>query len=275
MAECTPEQIEYYIQFLHPEKLLATFPGTISEAFPALYELDGASYERIKDKFAANVRAAADELLGDADFAARVDRLPFTSGATVVGLGDSITDDLQSWLELLRALVEARRGQSAVTFVNAGISGDTTSQMITRFLGVVELQPEWIICMPGTNDARTHGRQPSKSLVTAEETERNLQALRNFAATQTSAKWTWMTPVASIEEKIATHWLLGTFQMNWPAQNVAAVVEAVRRQSDPVVDLYEVFGAPPNPALLMDDGLHPSLEGQKTIVRALVTKLTS
>ena len=42
----------------------------------------------------------------------------------------------------------------------------------------------------------------------------------------------------------------------------------------PVVDLQRVFGNPANPKLLMDDGLHPNIEGQRAIVKALVERLT-
>jgi lysophospholipase L1-like esterase len=48
----------------------------------------------------------------------------------------------------------------------------------------------------------------------------------------------------------------------------------IHRQPDPVVDLQDAFGTPPPPELLLPDGLHPSLAGQKTIVRALVETLS-
>ena len=171
--------------------------------------------------------SAASELLADADFAARVDRLPFAANSTVVGLGDSITDDLQSWLEILRHLLDLRRPADAIQAVNAGISGETTSQMVSRFLGVVARQPAWIICMAGTNDARTHGTSPIKTLISIDETERNLAALRNFAATQTAARWLWLTPAAVIEEQIAADPFLSSLQAMWRNDNLAAVAAAV------------------------------------------------
>jgi lysophospholipase L1-like esterase len=44
-------------------------------------------------------------------------------------------------------------------------------------------------------------------------------------------------------------------------------------QPDPVVDLHTLFGLPPSPAWLLDDGLHPALDGQKAILRALVERI--
>lgn len=97
-------------------------------------------YEQIRAGFAVRAREAARELLENFDFRERVDRLPFEAGATVVGLGDSITDDLQSWFEILRHLVEERCPREDIRFVNAGISGDNTSDIIGRFLPDVAQQ---------------------------------------------------------------------------------------------------------------------------------------
>ena len=45
------------------------------------------------------------------------------------------------------------------------------------------------------------------------------------------------------------------------------------RRPEPVVPLAPMFGEPPSASLLSVDGLHPSLTGQREIVRALVTRL--
>ena len=52
--------------------------------------------------------------------------------------------------------------------------------------------------------------------------------------------------------------------------DVAQVAKHVRGLGDPVIDLFSALGAPPAPELLMDDGLHLSLEGQKRIAREVV-----
>lgn len=275
MDELTPEQLEYVIQFRHPEKMLVGMAGINERNVAALFDIDVAAYQRIKGQFGARAYRAAADLLADPEFATRVDRLPFEPGQTVVGLGDSITDDYQSWIEILRHLLAIRRPKDEINVVNAGISGDTTSQMISRFLDVVLQGPDWIVCMAGTNDARRHGLSPTKILVSAEETEKNLAMLRNFAATQTSAQWVWMTPATVIPDLIAAHWFLGPFQMMWLNEDLSAIAEAMRRQTEPVLDLQAVFGVPADPKLLLSDGLHPSLAGQKAIVQALVETLSS
>jgi len=271
MTELSLDQRSYLIQFQHPEKSL---PGLDETAVAPLFGVDIATYQSIRATFAECAHNAAAALLGDPALADRVDRLPFRSGATVVGLGDSITDDHQSWLEILRHLLSLRRPQDSINVVNAGISGDTTSQIISRFLEVVQQQPDWIICMAGTNDARTHGQSPTKTLVSVEETAKNLAMLRNFAATQTAARWVWMTPTPVIEAQIATDWFLAPFQVVWSNKDLVAIAEIMRHLADPVVDLQTIFGNPTNPELLLSDGLHPSLAGQKAIVTTLIEQLS-
>jgi acyl-CoA thioesterase-1 len=268
-----PRCLSYVLQFEHLEKRLEGMPGATDEHIAALFGLDLETYRSIRGRYAARARRAARELIAEPAFAALVDRLPFRAGDVVVGLGDSITDDDQSWLEIVRALLQSRRAEDRIRVVNAGVSGDTTAQMIARFLDVVVEEPDWIICMAGTNDARLHGALPTKVLVSLEETERNLDMLQHMAVTQTRARWTWMTPTLVVEERIAGHWMLSGFELSWRNEDLLAISDVICRRAEPVVDLRQAFGEPPDPRYLLPDGLHPSLEGQTAIVRALVERL--
>jgi lysophospholipase L1-like esterase len=274
MENLTLEQLSYIIQFRHPEKFFGDLPGMNDALIANLYGIQYATYEGIKAHFVEYARKAAGELLADADFAARVDRLPFQPGQRVVCLGDSITDDYQSWAEILRHTLAIRRPDDAITVINAGVSGDTTAQMLSRFLAVVQQEPAWVICMAGTNDARRHGLQPAKILVSLDETAQNLAALRHFAATQTAARWVWMTPASVLEEQIVNDWFIGSLQVSWRNADLRAIGDRVRAMPDPVVDLQAAFGIPPKPEYLLPDGLHPSLAGQQVMLRALVERLT-
>lgn len=84
----------------------------------------------------------------------------------VVFMGDSITD---GW-----RLANFFTGKP---YVNRGISGQTTAQMLVRmFPDVVALKPEAMIVLAGTNDvARNNGPQ------TAEQIQHNVQAMSELA----------------------------------------------------------------------------------------------
>src|SRR5215212_705182 len=111
------QMIENFVQFTHLEKLYGYLPGMDEALMARLFGLDLEGYREINDHFDANAREAARELLEDPAFAERVDWLPFRSGETVIGIGDNLTDDLQSWLEIVRHLLEERRSQDGVRVV--------------------------------------------------------------------------------------------------------------------------------------------------------------
>jgi len=89
-----------------------------------------------------------------------------TDPERVVFLGDSITD---GW-----RLAEAFPGRP---YVNRGISGQTTSQMLVRlFPDVISLKPATLVVLAGTNDiARNTGQQ------TLEMIGQNFQAITELA----------------------------------------------------------------------------------------------
>ncbi|MBC8162088.1 MAG: hypothetical protein H7Z42_12815 [Roseiflexaceae bacterium] len=267
--------IDNLVQFMHVEKLYSYFPGMNEALMAQLLGLDGASYRAIKGRFDANARAAAQELLADPAFAARVDQLPFRAGDTVVGIGDSFTDDLQSWLEIVRHLLDLRRPHDAVRIVNEGLSAHTSAMVLRRFVPMLLAQkPNWIICFLGGNDVTRIGAEPNKPQVSLEETTKNLEALRRIAATQTKGEWIWMTLPTFVEERAAVYPPFTMGQSYWRNADVLPIGEYIRAQPELVVDIQSVFGLPANPDFLGPDGVHPSLAGQKAIARALVERLT-
>jgi lysophospholipase L1-like esterase len=275
-ATPTPDEVAYIIQFIHFEKLFAPYGVVLNEEqLAGLYSLDVETCRDVRNQFAVNARQAAEELLADPDFAVRVDQLPFSSGGTIVGVGDSITDDLQSWLEILRHLLALRRPDDQIQVINAGLSGDTTTDVLRRrYIPIILTQPTWIICMLGTNDAFRFGREPTKTAVSLDETAKNLDELRHIAATESTANWVWMTPPTCDEALFAATPYAGPLETSVSNDDVVAIADVVQRQPEPVVDLVTLFGRPPASELMLTDGIHPSLAGQRVIAQALVERLT-
>jgi acyl-CoA thioesterase-1 len=268
--------IENWIQYTHLEKLYGYLPGMDEALMARLFGLKLEDYREVKDRFDANAREAAQELLEDASFAGRVDRLPFHSGETVLGVGDSFTDDLRSWLEIVRHLLEARRPRDEICIINAGLSAHTTAMVLRRFVpNVIAWRPDWIICLLGGNDATRVGPEPNKTQVSVEETVKNLEAMRRIARTQTDANWVWITPPTYDEERASSFPPFKQGQSVFRNDDVIAIGNHIREQPEMVVDIQRIFGLPPSPEFQGLDGVHPSLAGQKAIARAFVERLAS
>jgi acyl-CoA thioesterase I len=275
-ATPAPEMVASFVRFVHFDKFLGAYGVTLEgDQLAALYGVDVQTYREILAQFAAAARQAAEELLADSDFAARVDQLPFAPGETVVAFGDSLTDDLQSWAEILRHLLTLRRADDQIAIVNQGIGGDTTAAALRRLVPILQTQPAWIICMLGTNDVMRNGKQATKTLVSLEETALNLAELRHLAATESATtEWAWMTAPPCDEDLIASSPFWAAFEISLRSDDLVAIADVLRDEPDPVVDLVALFGQPPAAGLLGEDGVHPTLAGQQAIVRALVERLT-
>jgi acyl-CoA thioesterase I len=183
--------------------------------------------------------------------------------------------DLQSWLEIVRHLLQERRPGDEIRVVNRGLSAHTTAMVLRRFVpDVVFLEPDWIFCLLGGNDATRVGPEPNKPQVGPEETARNLEVMRHIASTQTEARWGWITPPTYDEGRASSFPPFKMGQSIFLNDDVIAIGDYVREQKEPVVDIQAVFGLPADPDLQGPDGVHPSLAGQKAITRAFVERLT-
>lgn len=258
------------LQFVHLEKLYGYLPGLVG-SLPAIFGVSPEEYSAIRGRFDALALSAAEELLADSGFADRVSRLPFQRGARILAVGDSVTDDLQSWAEILRQVLTIARPGDDLTVVNAGLSAHTSAMVLRRWPSLLNPSPDWIICGLGGNDVtRIAGGKPQ---VTLAESIENLRELRRIATERTAARWIWLTPVPVDEERAATNPGFRYGASTWRNTDITALAGAIRVFDDPVVDLVEVFGVPADPELQGPDGVHPSLTGQRRIVTALVTAL--
>jgi acyl-CoA thioesterase I len=239
-------ELETLVRFEHPAKLLsvAELPGAAeldAAAQATAYRTDAETVVALRARFRNQVAEAARGL----------DVAP----GRIVALGDSITDDLLSWAEILRA--------AGLDVVNAGVSGDTTADVLRRLYGVVLLEPEVVVTMLGTNDCQRHN---GELLVSPEESARNLAAI---AAWLRPVRLLWITPPPVDEAALAR--AVGSRPFAVRDADVRAVAAAIRALGDPVVDLHEVFAG--RAGLLMEDGVHPTLAGQTAIAAAVAAAL--
>jgi lysophospholipase L1-like esterase len=267
--------LERLVQFQHPHKLLALagLPGVASLASSetaALLGTDPARYGNALCTIEDRVRDAAAELAAVTSIADAVRALPLETDDVIVAAGDSLVDDLQSWAEILRVLLEIA-GAPNVHVVNAGISGDTTTGLLARFSDVLVLQPRWLVIMIGLNDARRHGDERAPMLLSDAQTAANLRELRRRAITACpDVKLLWVTPAPVSPELIREDEWLRSRDVSWRRDDVAGKARLFRTLPEPVLDLHRVFGARPHPETLLEDGLHLSLTGQRLVTEHLL-----
>jgi lysophospholipase L1-like esterase len=265
------EQIHWLLKVIQPERTLASLPGGAGlsqETHAALLGLPPEVYAAELGRMRAQANEAAGELLADPAVASMVDRLPLRKGAKVVAFGDSLTSEPQSWAVILSELLAAAADEVSVTI--SAVAGETTTHGLVRVGEVLSQQPDWIFFLIGTNDARTQGPHPTKTLVHHEETARNVAELRQRVSRETKARCVWITPPAVNEEQVAGHWGLARFGVRFRNDDLARVAEIVRDIDGPTIDLFSNLGTPPPADLIMGDGLHFTLAGQKRLALEII-----
>jgi lysophospholipase L1-like esterase len=233
-----PPPLPELVRYCHPAKILGAtrLPGTLDEAAIAqLYGSDPATLRAVTADLVAEARAAAPPIVDP----------PFAPGSTILALGDSITDDLGSWAEILRHALPD------VAIFNAGLSGDTTTGAIVR-LSRLPGRWTWALVLLGTNDARRHGDAPM--LVSHAETRRNLHVI-DAALRRRCRHVRWITPPPLLTPVYAHP------DLRWDPTDVAAKADLVRAVDPTAIDLWPGFTA----EHLCADGLHPSPAGQRLI----------
>jgi acyl-CoA thioesterase I len=250
-------EVERLVRYCHPDKILGTtrLPAIEALDVPALYGVSAERYHQIAGSIRREATAAGAALRADERFRTLIDGV--TEG--LVAIGDSLTDDLASWAEILRLLVRA-------PVVNAGLSGDTTTAALAR-LG--RLPPaERAIVLLGTNDARRHGDQDV--LVSDRETRRNLRAIGQ-ALYRRCRRVTWITPPPVDEARVQRDRALAVAGVSWRHADIAAKAEIVRREWPDALDLWPHFEA----GYLADDGVHLSAAGQRRVAELVIRELGS
>ncbi len=169
----------------------------------------------------------------------------------VVFLGDSITD---AW-----RLNEYFTGRD---FVNRGIGGQTTLQMIARFeQDVVSLSPKLVVVLGGTNDIAAG--------ISVNQIEDNLTTIGDLAkAHGIKAVFASILPVSDYHKADDPRFEM---TLNRPPETIQAINNWMRgwcqSQGSTYVDYYSAMidSAGRMQADLSDDGLHPNGKGYRVM----------
>ncbi|MBN9218699.1 MAG: SGNH/GDSL hydrolase family protein [Mesorhizobium sp.] len=266
------EQVNWLLKVIQPERSLASLPGGVNfgqDVHAALLGLPVEVYAAELGRLQREASEAASALLADEAVGSMIDRLPLRRGAKIVVFGDSLTSDPQSWAVILREMLMMRRGAEEISVTISAVAGETTTHGLVRFAEIANAQPDWVLFLFGTNDARTQGPHPTKTLIHREETARNIAELRQRVAGETRASSVWITPPAVNEAQVAAHWGLARFGVRFRNEDLERVAGIIHDGDTPVIDVFAALGTPPPPDLMVD-GLHLTLAGQKRMALEVI-----
>lgn len=175
---------------------------------------------------------------------------PTASENRVVFMGDSITD---FW-----GRIPGSTFFPGKPYINRGISGQTTPQMLIRFWpDVVALQPKVVVILAGTNDLAGN-----TGPMTLQDTENNLMSMTDIAL-QNHIR----VVLASVTPAIAFPWRTGIA----PADKIRTlnswIKEYAAKENLVYLDYYSALANSEGgmKANLSKDGVHPNVEGYDTM----------
>jgi len=197
----------------------------------------------------------------------------------VLAVGDSITTYRYSYARILAAMLDIRRGEEGIRFVNVGQSGYTSSLGLeTTYSQNLAYQPDWVFIMLGISDCKQFGGGQSRTLVSLDEYRVNMSLIVDAYHRFTDARIVLLTPTPVVESTTDANPDFAAMRLSWRNTNLAACTEIIRNLADENdlgrVDLMAVFGLDPDPDLLLANGLHPNPTGQQIILEKTLQHLS-
>jgi|GEM_PF-186879 len=287
---------KYLLQFLNIEKRFPLLPGKDNEdAIAGLFGIETEELRKLRGRFASNAKQAAIELLEDGEVAEWIESLPFERGDTIVALGDSITDDLQGWFPILQHVLEIGLEDPDFTFVNSGVSYDTSTDALKRLnRDVLDHEPDWVIVALGTFDAQRLHVAPDRPLVSLADYWENLNTIEANVNEVTDNPLIWMTPPPVITEMLQQ---IRLFNFDLYEEDLSSRREILTGKKGYIIDplgerMHDEDDEPqpgnsdkdeegeeegasdeyqgPSAWNYLSDGLHPSLSGHTKTVKELI-----
>jgi lysophospholipase L1-like esterase len=181
---------------------------------------------------------------------------PVTSNEKrVVFMGNSITE---GWLKADSAFFSGK------TYINRGISGQTTPQMLVRFRqDVIDLEPAVVVILAGTNDiAENTGPTTLETIFGNIVSMAELARANNIRVVLSSVlpanKYNWRPQIQPAEKIVA----LNTMIKEYCSKQKLTFVDYYSAMVDEQKGLDKKYS---------NDGVHPTLEGYK-VMEPLVEK---
>jgi lysophospholipase L1-like esterase len=273
-SENEKEALEkYLLQFLNLEKQFPLLPGIKNqEAIASVIGIEKKELDKLRNLFNQNTKQASLELLNDDEISGFLDDLPFRENDTIIALGDSMTDDLQGWFGILANLMEIAKPEANLTFINSGISYNTSSEALRRLhRDVLSHDPDWVIVALGTYDAIRLDIAPERTLLPLSETWENLNTISSAIQQVTQNPVIWISPPPVIPGLLDE---MELFDFDINEKDLFSIREVIAGKEGYIIDpAGRRMGNPPEAWYYLSDGINPSLSGHTNTVRELLKSL--
>jgi lysophospholipase L1-like esterase len=180
---------------------------------------------------------------------------------TVAFVGDSITSDRESYLNIIKRMY---REKPKLKIVDAAVSGDKSDDAVMKFyLRALNHKPDVVHILIGTNDLRKNNDRCGKPCVSLEEYESNL----NYMLDILKQGGTHVV-ISTISPVNVAHLNLRFPEDNWTyAQSDIdrcneIIAETAGKYHAKLNDMRTVFSAFRPEEILLQDGLHLNRRGQ-------------
>lgn len=266
---------KYLLQFLNIEKQFPLLPGIQNEdSIAGLMGIETEDLNHLRERFNENAKQAALELLEDDDVLNWIDKLPFKEDDKIVAIGDSSTDDLQGWFNIFSELLRIGIEDADFTFINSGISNNTTTDALRRFnRDVLAYKPDWVIVSLGLFDTTKLSFAPGKTIIPLSETWENLATISDAIKTVTENPPVWITPSPVVPELLEE---MELFDFMIDESDLSQVRQILLGKAGYIVDpLGKRMGYPPEAWYYLSDGINPSLSGHVNTVKELLKTLAT
>ncbi len=266
---------KYLLQFLNIEKRFPLLPGIKNEkSIAGLLGIETENLNKLRERFSENAKQAALELLEDDDVIEWIDKLPFKTDDKIVAIGDSSTDDLQGWFNIFSELLRIGIDDADFTFINSGISNNTTTDALRRFnRDVLAYKPDWVIVSLGLFDTTKLSFAPGKTIIPLSETWENLATINDAIKTVTENPPVWISPSPVVPELLEE---MELFDFMIDESDLSQVRQILLGKAGYIVDpLGKRMGNPPEAWYYLSDGINPSLSGHVNTVKELLKTLAT
>lgn len=194
------------------------------------------------------------------------------NGQKVLFMGDSVTDCGRSRAEdskdlgggypmFTAAFTKALHPELDITFVNRGISGNRTKDLVERWSrDCIDLKPDWVSILIGIND--TWRRYDSNDPTSAEAFEQNYRNILERTKKEINANIIIMDPFVLPYPESRKEWRVDLDPKIQIARNLAMEYKAVYI---PLDGLLATVAAKTHPTVWSEDGVHPVKNGHAFI----------